>query len=112
MLFINFGIDVAVHYQKIGPAVVVEIKEHRSPAQILRMQTKPGRKSYIVKCAVPVISIERGSVVGKVRAKNIKPAVAIEVGDRASHAGLGAPTFIKSRVPLHIGGRLYSIVLV
>src|ERR1700722_8292447 len=101
MLFINFGIDVAVHHQKVRPAVVIEIKEHRSPAKVLRVQTKASRKSYVVKSAISVISIKGRSVVGKVSAKDVESAVAIEICNRASHAGLGAAIFIKGRSSDH-----------
>ena len=40
MLAIHFRVDVPVHQEQIGPTVVIEIEEHRSPSEILRVQAR------------------------------------------------------------------------
>ena len=37
---VDLGIDVAIHQNQVGPAVVVEIEKHRAPAEILRVQAE------------------------------------------------------------------------
>src|SRR5258708_440214 len=37
MLAVHFGINMAVHQDEIGPAIVVKVEKHGSPAQILRI---------------------------------------------------------------------------
>ena len=81
VLAVDFGIDVAVNQQKIGPAVIVEVEEHRAPSQILRVQAESGGEGDVVECAVAVVAIEGGGVVGEIGFEDVELAVAIEVGD-------------------------------
>src|SRR5207302_1826196 len=54
MLAVDFGIDVAIYQNQIGPAVVVEVKEHRAPSQILRVEAQPGGSSRVGESSVAV----------------------------------------------------------
>src|ERR1700676_3861265 len=97
VLFVHFGVHVSVHQQKIGTGVVIEIEEHRAPSQILRVQSQPRGEGHVIDCAISVIAIERGSVVGKIGAEDVQLAIAIEVGDGASHACLRSSVFVERR---------------
>src|SRR5260370_19368970 len=88
---------MSVHEQKIGPTVIIEIQEHRAPAKVLSMEPQSGGEGYVIECAIPVVAIERGSVVRKVRAKDVQLAITVEVGHGAAHAGLRAPVFVERR---------------
>src|SRR5216683_1901545 len=105
---------MSVHEQKIGPAIIIEIQEHRAPAKILSMEPQSGGEGYVIKRAIPVIAIESGSIVGEVRAKNVQLAIAIEVGNSATHSCLRAPVFVERRSGdhSHIGEGAVMIVVV
>ena len=42
MLAIDFGIDVAIDEEKIGPAVVIEIEEHGAPPEVFGVEAETG----------------------------------------------------------------------
>src|ERR1700730_98307 len=95
MLAIHFGIDVSVDEQEIRPAAVIEIEKHGAPAEILRVQAEAGVEGDIVKGAVPIVAVERGSIVGKIGFKNVQVTIAVEIGNGRTHAGLFFPIFVE-----------------
>ena len=114
MILVHFGINVAVDKQQIGPAIVVKIQKHRAPAEILGVQTEAGGESHIVKVAIAIVAIERGSVVGEIGFENIELAVAVEIGDGRAHAGLLRAIFVEGRAGNDgdIGKRAIVIVVI
>jgi len=81
MLAVDFGVDVAVDEEEIGPAVVVEVEEHRAPAEIFGVEAEASGISNIVKSAVAIVAIESRGVVGEIGFENVEVAVAVVVGD-------------------------------
>src|SRR5439155_26159540 len=71
---LNFRVDVAARHKDIRPAVVVEVKEAASPAQIPGIGPEPGRERYVVVKPVACVVIERCGVFGEVRLEDIEPA--------------------------------------
>ena len=71
MLTIDFRIDVAIHQQQIGPAVIIEIQKHRSPAQILGVESKARRSGCVGERAATVIFVKRGCVIRKICFENV-----------------------------------------
>ena len=63
VIFVDFWVHVPVGQDQIRPAIVVEVKEHRAPAQVLRMQAQPGGKCGIGEGAVAVIAIQGGRII-------------------------------------------------
>src|SRR4029077_10238078 len=74
-----------------------EIEKHRAPAQILSVQAEPGAIGDIVERAVAIVAIQGRGIVGKISLENVQLAVAIEIGDGGTHAGLRAAVFIEGR---------------
>ena len=79
MELVHFRVNVPVGENKIGPAVVVEVKEHRSPAEILRVQSEPGGKGHVGENSIAVITVQGGRVIGKISLENIQPSVAVYI---------------------------------
>src|SRR6266550_6314685 len=92
---VHFRIDVSVSKNEVWPAVVVEVEEHGAPAQVLRMQAEPSRESNIRKKSFTIVAVEGGGVIGEVGLKNIRPAVAVVIGDGCTHSGLLAAIFVE-----------------
>src|SRR5260370_17327646 len=101
MLLVHFWVDVSVHQQQVGPAIVIEVEEQGVPSEILGVESQSGGERNVVKCSISVVTIERGSVVGKIGAKNVQLAVTIEISDGAAHASLRAPIFVEGRTCDH-----------
>src|SRR5581483_11602066 len=49
---VHLGIDVAIDQQKVGPAIVIEVKELRPPPQKLGVQTEAGGEGHVRECPV------------------------------------------------------------
>src|SRR5581483_4870774 len=92
---IDLRINVAVYKKQVGPAVVVEVEEHRSPAEILGVQSDAGGESGIGEGSIAIVVIERGAVVGEVGFEDIEAAIAIVVGHGRAHACLLASVFVE-----------------
>src|SRR5689334_16044533 len=86
---------MAIDEQQIGPTVIVKVKEHHTPPEILSVETKAGRKGLIGECSVGVVPVERGRIVGKIGFEDIEVPVAVEVPDRGSHPCLLAAIIVK-----------------
>src|SRR5882762_27949 len=114
VLAVHFGINVAIDEQQIGPAVIIHVKKHDTPAEILRVQAESRGKSLVVKRAVPIVPVKRRGVVRKISLEKIEPAVAVVVRNGRSHASLLPPVIIKrgARNNGDIGERAVVIVVV
>src|SRR6266849_8736948 len=93
--FVHLRIDMSVGEDEIGPAIIVKVKKHGAPAQILRVQTKSRGESHIRKDSSTVIAVQGRRVIGEVGLKNIQPSVAVVIRDGSSHARLLAPIFVE-----------------
>src|SRR5881394_1855618 len=59
------------------------------------MQTQAGGVRSVCEGAVAVVAIQRGAIVREISLKNVELAIAVEVADRRSHAGLFASVFVE-----------------
>src|SRR5207302_7190706 len=89
----NLRINVAVHLNNIGPAIVVIVDETASPGDVLVVDADTGGEGYITEGAIAVVVIEIACVIGEVGFENIEPAVAVVVRNSNSHPGLLVPIF-------------------
>src|ERR1700727_1126658 len=83
---LDFRIDVAVTNENVGPAVIVEIEEAATPAQILRVRAQPCSKGVVFETSSSQIVIERWSVAGEVGLDQVEVAVKIKVSGGDAHA--------------------------
>src|SRR6266446_9687980 len=79
---------MAVHQQKVGPAIVVKIKKHGAPAKVSGTGAKTRGIGHVGKGSVAIIVIKRGGVVGEVRTEKIQIPIAIVICNRGAHARL------------------------
>ena len=86
---------MAVHQQQVGPAIVVEVEEHGSPAKILGVQAEASSGRRISEGSGFVVVQQRRGVVGEVGLEDVEPAVAVVVGHRRAHSRLRAAVFIE-----------------
>src|SRR5260370_7173702 len=86
---------MSVAEDEIGPAVIVKVKKHGAPAQILGMQTKSRGEGNIRKDSFAVIAVQGRRVIGEVGLKNIQPSVAVVIRDGCSHARLLSPILVE-----------------
>ncbi len=85
---VDLRIDVAVDLHDVGPAVVVVIHKATAPRDILIVDADAGSEGDIGEGAVAVVVIEVAGVVGKIGFEDVKPAIAIVVGDSEAHTCL------------------------
>jgi len=86
---LDFGIDVAIADEDVGPAVVVEIKKAATPAEILRVLAEAPLEGGVLKIRPAEIVVERGRVASEIGLDEIEVAVKIVIGRGDAHAGLG-----------------------
>ena len=98
---LHLRINVSVDLENVWPAVVVIVDRSAAPADVAIVDPDAGRKRHIAEGSVPVIAIEIASVVRKVRLENIKPAVAVVIGNRYPHASLLMTVFAVSTTGHH-----------
>src|SRR5258707_15881928 len=112
--FVHLRIDMSVGEDEIGPAIIVKVKKHGAPAQILRVQTEPRGVSHIRKNSFTVIAVQGRRVIGEVGLKNIQPSVAVVIRDGSSHARLLPPFFVERHSSYHrnIGESAIAIVVI
>src|SRR5207249_6802184 len=105
---------MAVHQKKVGPAIVVKIKEHRAPAKISSTRAKTSRVSHVGKSAVAIVVIKRQSVIEEVRAEKIQISIAIVICNRGAHACLFATVDVvgHSRENTHVREGSVAIIAV
>src|SRR6185312_5882909 len=65
-----FGEGVTVHEQQIFPAIVIEIEEAGTPADVTRISAESGFKCDVVEDSFSSIAIERFEFIGKIASKN------------------------------------------
>src|SRR6266513_312543 len=78
---LDFGIDVSIDLQDVRPAVIIVINEAATPSNVLVVDADPRGECNITKGSVAVVVIEVARVVGEVGFENIKPSVAVIIGD-------------------------------
>ena len=88
---------MAVYDQQIREAVIVDIREHRAPAERVQVDPQTGRERHIGKRPVAVRVVERGGIVGEVRLEEVEVPVAVIVGGGRAHASLLAAVFVEGR---------------
>src|SRR6266852_2753890 len=105
---------MSVGQDEIWPAIIVKVKKHGAPAQILRVQTESRGVSHIRKNSFTVIAVQSRRVIGEVGLKNIQPSVAVVIRDGSSHARLLAPIFVQRYSSHHcnIGESAIAIVVI
>ena len=112
MLAIDFRIDVAIHQQQIGPAVIIEIQKHRPPAEILGVEPETGCGGCVGERAATVIFVKRGCVIRKICFEDVEMAISVVVADGRSHASLLPAIFVESSAGGHRNIRKGPIVVV
>src|SRR5664279_104064 len=95
MKLVYLRINMSIGENEVGPTVIVEIKKHGAPTQILRVLVKTGSEGDVRKNSVSVVTVQGGRVVGEVSFEKIQPAVTVVIGDGGSHAGLFATLFVE-----------------
>src|SRR5229473_530442 len=112
--FVHLRIDMSVGQDEIWPAVIVKVKKHGAPAQILRVQTESRGVSHIRKNSFTVIAVQGRRVIGEVGLKNIQPPVTVVIRDSSSHTRLLAPIFVErhSSHDRNIGESAIAIVVI
>src|SRR5580692_9753924 len=63
---LDFGIDMAIADQNVGPSVVVHVEEAAPPAQILRVLAEARLVSGVLKSCAAETVVERRRVAGKI----------------------------------------------
>src|SRR5713226_6473839 len=112
VILVHLRIDMSVGEDEIGPAIIVKVKKHGAPAQVLRMQTESRGEGNIRKDSFTVIAVQGRRVIGEVGLKNIQPSVAVVIGDGCSHARLLAAIFVECYPSHHRNIGESSIVIV
>src|SRR5258708_456298 len=84
---IHLGENMTGHEKQVFPAVIIEIEKAAAPPDVARVARQSSRRGDIVKLAVAAIMVESLALIGKIRAENVEPAVAVIVGGRDAHAG-------------------------
>ena len=79
---------MTVNEQQVRPAVIVEIKEHSAPSEILRMCPESCLIRYVSEDSISIVMIQGWSIVGKIRAEQIEVSIAIIISHRGPHTGL------------------------
>src|SRR6266550_4430570 len=85
---LDFGIDVSIDLQDVRPAVIIVINEAATPSNVLVVDADSRGECNVTKGSVAVVVIEVARVVGEVGLENIKPSVAVIIGDGNAHSGL------------------------
>ncbi len=90
---IYLGIDVAIGHEQVRPAVVINVDKQCAPTQKLCVNTHCRDIGNVGESSVPVVVVERGSLVRKVRPDDVEPAVTVIIYGVGAHTGLFAPIF-------------------
>src|SRR6266849_5088651 len=114
VILVHLRIDMSVGEDEIGPAIIVKVKKHGAPAQILCVQTKSRGEGNIRKDSFTVIAVKGRRVIREIGLKNIQPSVAVVIRDGSSHARLLAPIFVEGYSCHHrnIGESAIAIVVI
>src|SRR5215470_2740952 len=79
---------MAVRQNQIGPAIIVIVKEHDTPAQKLGIASNSRSVGHVRKRAIPVIVIKSRRVIGKVGLEDVQLSVPVVIRNRCAHASL------------------------
>src|SRR5207247_804776 len=85
---LDFGINVTVANEDVGPAVIVHVKKTAAPAEILRVLAETALIGGVLEIRAAEIVVKRWRVAGELRFDEVEIAVEIVVGGRADRAGL------------------------
>ena len=85
---IDFGVDVPVELDEVGPSVVVVVDESATPGDVAIVDADAGGEGDVGVCSVAVVVVEVAGVVDEVGFEDIEPAIAVVVGDGDAHACL------------------------
>src|SRR2546425_7120298 len=81
---LDFGIDVAVANENVGPAIVVHVEKAAAPAEILRVRAESGGGSGVLEIGGAEVAVEGGRVAGGIRLDDVE--IAVEGGIRSGDA--------------------------
>src|SRR5581483_11168476 len=109
---VNLGVDVSVDDDQVRPTIVIEVKEHGPPTQVLGMQSQAGGKGRVRKRPVTVIVVQGGSVVREVCLENVQPSVAVVVGNCRAHSSLLAAVLIEGCAGGHSHVRESAVAII
>src|ERR1700678_4105561 len=112
MKLVHLRIDMSIGEDEIGPAIIVKVKKHGAPPQILCVQAKSCGKGNIRKDSATVIAVQGRGVVGKIGFENIQPSVAVVIRDGSTHTRLLAPLVVERYASHHRNIGEGSIVIV
>src|SRR6266566_3687056 len=73
---------MSIDLQDVRPTVIVVVKEAATPSDVLVVDAHSRGKSDVTESAVAVVVIEVAGIVGEVGLENVKPSVAVIIGDR------------------------------
>src|SRR5439155_1759819 len=85
---LDFGINVTVANEDVGPAVIVHVKKTAAPAEILRVLAETALIGGVLEIRAAEIVVKRRRVAGEIRFDQVEIAVEIVIGGRDAHAGL------------------------
>ena len=88
MSVVDTRIDVSVRDEDVLPAVVIDIKEGRSPPQVLGVHRQVGADGLVAEKHLAFVAIQGMGVTGEVRLEEIEVAVPVVVAGGDSHARL------------------------
>src|SRR5205823_5286011 len=63
---LDFGINVAVANQNVGPAVVIHVEKPATPAQIAGVQSQAAFKGVIFEISVTPVAVQRMRITGEI----------------------------------------------
>ena len=86
---------MSVGEEEVGPAVVVDVGEHGSPAEGVGVDAEACRESHVGEGAVGIVVVEGGGVVGEVGLEEVEATVSVVVGGGSAHPGLLAAVFVE-----------------
>src|SRR6266704_1847201 len=103
---------MSIDLQDVRPTVIVVVKEAATPSDVLVVDAHSRGKSDVTESAVAVVVIEVAGIVGEVGLENVKPSVAVIIGDRDAHSGLFVAILAVRAAGDHGDIRERSIVIV
>ena len=77
---LDFGINVAVADEDVGPTVVIHVEKSATPAEKLGVRAESGSESGVLETGSAEIVVERRRVAGKICFDDVEVAVEIVVG--------------------------------
>src|SRR5215813_7927700 len=85
---------MAVRQNQVRPAIIVIVKEHRTPAQILGIGGNSRSIGHVRKRAISVIVVESRRVIRKVSLEDVQLAVSVVIRNCCAHASLLASILV------------------